>query len=317
MLLEALETEKLGHPDRPMKTGPGKTGAIVVTFNRLDCLRISVHNLRGQTCPLDKIIIVNNGSTDGTAEWLAQQSDLHVINQENLGSGEGFRLGMSVAYESGCEWLWLMDDDLVVPEDALARLIEKAAAEEIPIINPLIAADTEPDNLSFGLSPQIRTVAAAQEAAKAGLIEGLINPFNGFLIHRRALDQIGLVKGEMFMSGDEVEYMLRARKHGLRLATFASVICLHPKDRSAYAPILGNRARVEVPKGRRFWIYARNLGFINWHYRGWYSLIRDGLKYTCYFLFTPRSESGSLADFWRYYLDGITDTYRLPPARLK
>lgn len=59
--------------------------AVVVTFNRLQLLQRVILSLQKQSVTINKIIVVNNGSTDGTKEWLDGQSELHVIHQENVG----------------------------------------------------------------------------------------------------------------------------------------------------------------------------------------------------------------------------------------
>ena len=61
-----------------------KIYAIVVTYNRLELLKKSIGALHRQQ-RLDQIVVVNNGSNDGTEEWLDGQQDLHVIHQENVG----------------------------------------------------------------------------------------------------------------------------------------------------------------------------------------------------------------------------------------
>ena len=58
--------------------------AVVVTYNRLSLLKRNLDCLR-QNKPLSSIIVVNNGSTDGTAEWLAEQQDVMVLTQANVG----------------------------------------------------------------------------------------------------------------------------------------------------------------------------------------------------------------------------------------
>ena len=80
--------------------------AVVVTFNRLQLLQRTIAALRGQSRQLDEIIVVNNGSTDGTAEWLAEESGLHVITQGNTGGSGGFYSGMKAAYENGADRIW-------------------------------------------------------------------------------------------------------------------------------------------------------------------------------------------------------------------
>lgn len=59
--------------------------ACVVTYNRLELLKQVIDGLRNQTRKIDEIVVINNGSTDGTGEWLQDQNDITTINQDNLG----------------------------------------------------------------------------------------------------------------------------------------------------------------------------------------------------------------------------------------
>ena len=301
-------------------TSPASTAepvcAVVVTYNRLTMLQQCIENLKRQTRPPETILVVNNGSTDDTAAWLAGRGDLITLTQANLGSAGGFFTGIRHAHEAGFAWIWLMDDDLVVPPEALGVLLEDARRGGVDLLNPLVAADTEPEVLTFGLTPEIQTVAAAKSAARDGLIPDVANPFNGLLVSRRAVDRIGFVKPEMFISGDEIEYIHRALANGLKVATSTGVTCHHPKPRFAYRSILFNRFRVELPDGQRRWIFLRNLGYINARYRGVFALARDAFKYCWFFLVHERSSAaGGCGRFLSYYFDGIRDRYALPPTR--
>ena len=80
--------------------------AVVVTYNRLNLLQRVVGALKGQSKKLDKIYIVNNGSTDGTKEWLDGQTGLNVIHQENVGGSGGFYRGIQEASKEECDWIW-------------------------------------------------------------------------------------------------------------------------------------------------------------------------------------------------------------------
>ena len=65
----------------------------VVTYNRLDDLKRCVGSLRNQNDVDFDVLIVNNGSTDGTKDWLDAQEDLLTIHQENVGGAGGFYAG--------------------------------------------------------------------------------------------------------------------------------------------------------------------------------------------------------------------------------
>ena len=75
--------------------------AVVVTYNRKELLKRNITCLRANT-PVSSIVVVNNGSTDGTGEWLDDQKDLTVIHQENVGGSGGFYRGHSVCISGWC-----------------------------------------------------------------------------------------------------------------------------------------------------------------------------------------------------------------------
>ena len=84
----------------PTNASPKKIAAVVPTHNRLAMLKDCITAMRGQTRKLDEIIVVNNGCTDGTGEWLASQSDLTFVKQDNLGSAGGFYAGLKLACQT-------------------------------------------------------------------------------------------------------------------------------------------------------------------------------------------------------------------------
>ncbi len=92
--------------------------AVVVTYNRMELLKRNIRCLQ-QNKPISSIVIVNNGSTDGTTEWLAAQEGLTVINQTNVGGAGGFYTGIQYAYQAGADWIWCMDDDVFPRADCL------------------------------------------------------------------------------------------------------------------------------------------------------------------------------------------------------
>ena len=81
-----------------------EVGIVVVTYNRLELLKEVVESLRQQTFRDFQIVVVNNGSTDNTSEWLTNQKDIYTINQENLGGAGGFFTGMKYVAENGFKY---------------------------------------------------------------------------------------------------------------------------------------------------------------------------------------------------------------------
>jgi GT2 family glycosyltransferase len=82
--------------------------------------------------PPDRVVVVDNASTDGSLEMLREQHpDVHLIaNPKNLGGSGGFNAGMRWGLEQGgFDYFWLLDNDVVVHEGALANLLAPAEAD--------------------------------------------------------------------------------------------------------------------------------------------------------------------------------------------
>ena len=104
--------------------------AVVVTYNRLELLKRVITALKSQTVPVDKIIVINNGATDGTKEWLDSQDSLIAIHQDNVGGAGGFYRGIKEALTTKADWIWCMDDDVFPTSQCLEQLILHYTAED-------------------------------------------------------------------------------------------------------------------------------------------------------------------------------------------
>jgi GT2 family glycosyltransferase len=201
--------------------------AVLVTYNRLADLKKCVDTLREQTRPLDAIFVINNGSTDGTDEWLATQPDLRVTTQANLGGAGGFATGLETAYQAGYTWLWCMDDDCLAAPDALANLLKSPNLGPC-IKNSMSVSVNSRDELAFFVDRPNQSYRKVSDMAGLDLIYGVASFFNGTLVHSGVVKAIGVPDKNLFIWGDEVEYMTRAQKMGFPVVTVPSSVFYHP-----------------------------------------------------------------------------------------
>lgn len=103
----------------PPQQGP-TVSVLICTYNRVDLLPQAVASARAQSWPCE-IVVVNDGSTDGTRAWLDTQDDLVVIHQEN--GGKPSALNAAMVASRGEALLILDDDDLLLP-GAIALLAQ-------------------------------------------------------------------------------------------------------------------------------------------------------------------------------------------------
>lgn len=199
--------------------------AVVVTFNRLQLLQRVILSLQKQSVTINKIIVVNNGSTDGTKEWLGGQSELHVIHQENVGGSGGFYRGIQEASQMDCDWIWCMDDDVFPSENCLETLLAFADKDEkIGIACPhrlmsgkTFTGEAKTLNLSNPFKDMHDNALMATDVESNEVTDIVGMAFEGPLIKKDVVEKIGLPNKELFILYDDTDYSYRAILAGYRV----------------------------------------------------------------------------------------------------
>lgn len=225
--------------------------ALVVTYNRCAALQVTVARLLAE--PVDRVLVVDNASNDGTADWLATQADprLSVLRLDsNQGGAGGFEAGLRALADVGApDWTVLMDDDARPVPGALARFRDLAKGLDAHLALPgqpgVIAAAVDlPDGQLCEMNRVSRnpfwhpraflgTVtgggrqgfhlpdAAFDAAAPPSEID--VASFVGFFLSRGAIRRGGFPDGGLFIYGDDVIYSLHLRKAGVGIRLHPSI----------------------------------------------------------------------------------------------
>jgi len=196
--------------------------AVVITYNRFELLKEVIGCLLNQTVKPEKIIVVNNGSTDGTKEWLSSQQELIVVEQTNTGSSGGQYTGIKTAYEMGFEWIWTMDDDVVHEKDCLENLLKNITKNRVhaPLRHKESGEPYLNDVRHFNMTNPFKTMwqgVLTAEDIKSEYIEAEGITFEGPLFHRSLVDKIGFPDKNFFIFGDDTEYFIRAKKQNYNI----------------------------------------------------------------------------------------------------
>ena len=195
--------------------------AIVVTYNRLALLKESLAAIKSQTRAPDQIIVINNESTDGTTEWLAQQ-ELTAYHQPNEGGAAGFSRGIAEAYTHDADWIWIMDDDTIPKEDALEKLLFPLVSAEVDatavgfLSSKVLWTDNNVHkmNLTYLLNdPKKLEKLKYQSHDRLPVIQ--FGTFVSMLLSSKAVEKVGLPIKEFFIWNDDVEYSKRIINSGL------------------------------------------------------------------------------------------------------
>ncbi len=270
-----------------------RVAVVVVTYNRRELLERCLAAVQSQTLAPAAVVVVDNGSTDGTAELLAALSGgrgvpLRVVAPgQNLGGAGGFALGMERALGHEPTWLWLMDDDSVPDPDALQRLID--ASGELRSFGGTQAAGDGNGRLRVGFlasrvlwtdgSPHVMNVPGRLTRGRVGSVSPGLQAvdyasFVSLLVSADAVWQCGLPVAEFFIGSDDVEYTWRLTRAGLRGFLVGSSRVRHLTPRNEGMDVW--RLRVGPGEIEKWAIKTRNLVAVNRRRRwGW---LREGLR---------------------------------------
>lgn len=192
--------------------------AIVVTYNRKDLLMSCINRLLKQQGASCDVLIIDNASTDGTADAVAPLLNEQVRclrNDSNVGGAGGFHAGIKKAFELGYQYFWLMDDDTLPYPDALSKLIE---ADQVlgGSYGYLSSAALWTDGSECRMNRQKikKAIYERIELLKYGLVQIEQATFVSFLIRAETVRKFGLPIKEFFIWGDDIEYSRRIAVRG-------------------------------------------------------------------------------------------------------
>ncbi len=188
----------------------GRVCAIVPTFNRASYLTVALASIMRQSCPVDEIIVVNDGSTDNTLQVLAAyEGKVSVYTQKNAGKAAAMNLGLSKAT---ADYIWFCDDDDLAADDGLAPLVD--ALDSDPDLDFVYGSHQEfaDDRVNERRMPDFWGLPRPDQPLLN--IIGNLYPYQGAtLVRRRLFDQIGNFNTD-FARCQDVEMMIRMALHG-------------------------------------------------------------------------------------------------------
>lgn len=229
--------------------------AVIVTCNRCALLTKAIDALLGQTYQLNKIVVINNASTDNTKEYLDSLMDERIVivhKETNEGGAGGFYYGMKEAYEIGCDFVWIMDDDTICAPDALEKMMESYAIIQDRNVGFMASNVLYKDGTPCFMNI-CRPEYVWNEFADEGIIRVTHCSFVAMLIPSWVVKDIGLPIREYFIWGDDGEYSTRI------LQRYEGYICAKSKVYHYMNANVGvDIWNVEKSRINRFYYFYRN-----------------------------------------------------------
>jgi GT2 family glycosyltransferase len=204
-------------------TGPRPEVSVVVPVrDGARVLPALLEALRGQTLPSHafEVIVVDNGSRDGTAAVARRDGADTIVEDAVPNRGRARNLGVARARAS---LIAFTDADCVPEAGWLEALVGCAAGREPLTAGPVLVRTHEPPN---GIERFERLWRFGQEAWVA---QGWAATAN-LAVEREAFDRIGGFDPGYRHIGEDVDFCLRAGRHGLALGWCADAVVHHDAD---------------------------------------------------------------------------------------
>jgi len=168
-------------------------------------------SIQAQSRPVQEVLVIDDGSRDGTAELLrdmaARDSRLRLLSGEGRGAPAARNIGLRAARG---DIIAFLDGDDIWPKDMIGRQLERLAAHDRP-------------DIVSGLVQRFRIFDASVPGPADA--EGPSLPMASLaacLFRREVFQRIGLLDETLLWSDDQ-DFMLRAREAGLRIVIMRQI----------------------------------------------------------------------------------------------
>jgi GT2 family glycosyltransferase len=218
---------------------------VTVNWNLKEDTLACIQSLLDSGALAKKVIVVDNGSTDGSVEALRERfkAGVPIIqNHRNLGYARASNLGIQQALKEGAEWILLINNDTLVATTFLTEfedVVEKY--REFDIIGPLILYHDKPERIWY-LGDRLIPGTLVTYSLYRGEVEQESYPqvfpvdfVTGcaMLVNRKVFDEVGFLDTRLFMYGEDVDFCWRARSAGFKLAAVPRARMWHKVSTSA------------------------------------------------------------------------------------
>jgi len=222
------ETESAGGDSDGPEVDPLAATAVISVWNRKEELRANLEGLRAQTRPFADVVVVDNASTDGTAELVAAEyPEVRLVRMPNsdYGACETFNVGFASVTTP---LLAILDDDVVLPPEWLEKCVARLAQEPptTAVLSTKVVEPEMPD--SYKNAPSVNT-------------ERYMSTFRGCgsLARTDALREAGWYDEYLFIYGNERDLTCRLLNKGYRVLQYPGVETFH---RQPFGVQMGKRS---------------------------------------------------------------------------
>ncbi len=263
--------------------------ALIITFNRKEVVKECILSVLNSSLKPDKVLVVDNGSTDGTPQFLKKEfPEVTLLSlDKNYGPAGGAERGQRYLYEEGYDFIWMLDDDAIIEKDALSNLIKMNSKLSKEIGNnffllSVIYGDRKLQKPLYNIYLYNQTwgipVRISDENYKKQYFPFIVGPMLGLFLPKYIFEKVGFFRGDFFGWYDDTEYVLRVHRNGFQGYAVPNSKIYHPTKFRKKVQLLGRKFTFYSGRPKRFYYGTRNNIITQREMLPWFNF---------YFLFLP------------------------------
>jgi GT2 family glycosyltransferase len=220
---------------------------VILNTNHRDDTLACLTSLASSTYPNHRTIVLDNASTDGSAEAIRGAfPDVRVLAlQTNLGYAGNNNVGIEAALsEEGADWVFVLNEDTVLAADCLSALVDAGTSDpRIGIVGPMVYHHDEPNVIQSAggrLSECWESFHEGQNVTDEGQFPNprSVDWISGcaIMVRRAVIEQVGSIDARYFYYWEETEWCLRATRAGWQVVHVPAARLWHKGVRRDYRP---------------------------------------------------------------------------------
>lgn len=203
-----------------------KSAAIIVNWREPHMTLRAAESLLQQSSPLDRIMIVDNGSGDDSSEILAQSLEQYdrcelICLPENLGFGSGNNAALRTLLSDGFDRIWLFNNDAIADTYCHEHLQNKMQNDpNIGSVGSNISDSKDSENQHIGHYYDLKSLSAKKIYDEALLTQKAYSWTTAASLYLRCdvLREIGIFDEAFFMYWEDADLCIRMQKAGYQLS---------------------------------------------------------------------------------------------------
>lgn len=196
-------------------------GVVVSTYNRVSLLKECIKCILAQTVQFSKVIIVNNGSTDGTKRYLKEISKysealFNVYNlDKNIGGAGAFHYALEKISSEDVHWILIIDDDALIEPNYIELIRDRIRSFDSMAYSGTVTTDGKIDLLHRKIVKRkfmMKFQPVGLKKYSDDVFEYDLSSFCGLVINKNLLKLVGLPNVDFYQWYVDTEYSFRIRE---------------------------------------------------------------------------------------------------------